>query len=256
MARRARWRSGVRDWPGFMAAFHASRSGITEATLSDALRPDLGNPYRWLVAGLPAGNGTVVDVACGSAPLYPLLVGRRYLGVDFSAQELRRASERGRGPLVRGIAEALPVATGAADAVTVSMALQVLDLDQVLPEIARALNPGGLVVATVPAGRLPRGLGQLTLAVRLVLALRRVPGYRNGNVLRHATGLFARSGMRVVSDESLDFPLMVEDERSALAFVDSLYLAGLSARRRRRAAAVMVGRCWLVRVRRLIAERY
>jgi len=251
-----RWRAEVADWSAFLLAFHAGRPGITEATLGRASRPRHGNAYEWLVDALPADATTVVDVGCGSAPLQPLLRARRYVGADFSTEEFGLARERGRGPLVRATAEALPVATGSVDAVTISMALQVLDLDAVLRQCARVLRAGGILVATVPAGRVPRSLHDVHLVCRLALALRRVPSYRNDKALRHPSTVFAPHRLRVLSDESLDFPLRLDDEAAALAFVDSLYLAALDTRRRHRAAAALVGRCWPVRVRRLVVERH
>jgi SAM-dependent methyltransferase len=70
------------------------------------------------------------------------------------------AAAAGRGPLVEGRADPLPVASGAAAAVCAAMALPVVaPLPDVLAEVKRILRPGGLLAALVPfrLGFPPRG---------------------------------------------------------------------------------------------------
>jgi hypothetical protein len=55
------------DWGGYLAQFHAQRSGITEALLSCATDTAGRTPYGWLAAVVPT-RGSVLDLACGSAP--------------------------------------------------------------------------------------------------------------------------------------------------------------------------------------------
>ncbi|NUR05351.1 MAG: class I SAM-dependent methyltransferase, partial [Streptomyces sp.] len=86
------------SWPGYLAAFHQQRPGVTEAVLSHA-HHEGRTPYQWLLEAVPA-HGSVLDLACGSAPLWPALRGRRCLGVDASAAELALARSRGAGPLL------------------------------------------------------------------------------------------------------------------------------------------------------------
>lgn len=100
-------------------------------------------------AGIGRGD-VVVDVACGTGDLATLAAasGAHVVGVDFSAGMLAHA--RGRGvaaSLVRGDATALPVASGAADAVTCGFALRNFTaIPPVLAEAARVLRPGGRLV--------------------------------------------------------------------------------------------------------------
>ena len=125
------------DWSSYLAAFHADRPGGTERVLHRA-RTSGGDAYDWLAAAVPVG-GVVLDVACGSAPLLPVLAAGRYVGVDVSAAELALARRRGAGLLVRGSATALPLADGGVEVVACSMALQILTpLPTVLAEIGRA----------------------------------------------------------------------------------------------------------------------
>jgi hypothetical protein len=48
-------------------------------------------PYGWLAAAVP-DHGLVLDVACGSASLSPMMGRRRYLALDTSAAELASAT--------------------------------------------------------------------------------------------------------------------------------------------------------------------
>src|SRR5262245_22746545 len=93
-------------WARYLAGFHAGRPGITEHVLTRAVEG--GDAYDWLAAAVPAG-GQVLDVACGSAPLWPRLPGRTYLGVDTADAELTAARARGAA-VVRANAGSLPVA--------------------------------------------------------------------------------------------------------------------------------------------------
>lgn len=90
----------------------------------------------------------VLDVGCGEGPLAVAAVGSglRVVGVDASATMLRSA--RDHGPVIGADAAALPVASGAVDAVT---AVNVLDHlkrpGRALRAALRVLRPGGLLVA-------------------------------------------------------------------------------------------------------------
>jgi SAM-dependent methyltransferase len=132
-------------------ALHEREPGITEDLLTRCDDGAGATPYGWLVEALGPCR-TVLDVACGSAPLADLLADRTYVGVDRSAPELRRAARTRPGArLVRGDATALPLA-GPFDGVAASMALMVAaPLADVLAEVARVLAPGGLLVATLPS---------------------------------------------------------------------------------------------------------
>lgn len=52
------------DWRRFITAYHQEHAGITEQLFSLADT----SPYAWLAEPLRAVEGTVLDLACGSAP--------------------------------------------------------------------------------------------------------------------------------------------------------------------------------------------
>ncbi|WP_311137386.1 class I SAM-dependent methyltransferase [Streptomyces sp. I6] len=110
------------EWRRFVAAYHHARPGITERLfdLADA------SPYAWLAEPLRDARGTILDLACGSAPVREELPDAGWVGIDLSAAELADAARRGRGPLVRADAGALPMASGRAGAVCAAMCLPVV----------------------------------------------------------------------------------------------------------------------------------
>ena len=99
---------------------------------------------RHVVAQLPA-RAVVLDLAAGTGKLTrPLLdAGLRVIAVEPVA-EMRAALPASAGPL-EGTAEAIPLADGSVDAVTVGQAFHWFDGDAALAEIARVLRPGGLL---------------------------------------------------------------------------------------------------------------
>ncbi len=94
----------------------------------------------------------VVDVAVGTGLLareaQRLMQGRGTLiGVDLSELMLAQAQKSLRIPLIQATAEALPLADGIADFVTMGYALRHLsDIGQALGEALRLLRPGGRLV--------------------------------------------------------------------------------------------------------------
>jgi SAM-dependent methyltransferase len=108
---------------------------------------------------LPPG-GTVVDVACGTGRVHPLLRERaeRLVGLDASLPMLAGARGRGADLLAAGDAFRLPIADGAADTV---VALRFLfhfdDLAPLLAELRRITRPGGTLVCDT-ASWSPRSL--------------------------------------------------------------------------------------------------
>jgi len=113
-------------------AYERGRPGYPEAAV------------RHLVAGLPA-RALVVDLAAGTGKLTrPLLdAGLRVIAVEPVAE--MRAALPAAARRVDGTAEAIPLATGTVDAVTVGQAFHWFDGDAALTEIARVLRPGGLL---------------------------------------------------------------------------------------------------------------
>src|SRR4051794_3171613 len=100
-----------------------------------------------LARELPLGAGRrLLDLAAGTGKLTRMLVatGAEVLAVEPVA-EMRAQLER-VVPQVRaleGTAEAIPLADGALDAVTVAQAFHWFDAERALPEIRRVLAPGG-----------------------------------------------------------------------------------------------------------------
>jgi SAM-dependent methyltransferase len=111
---------------------------------------------RELAARLPAGPGRILDAGCGTgglirrlAPLHPEW---QWTGVDVSplACELARAS--GVGDVCEASVTALPFRDGEFSAVVSADVLYHLDDDEAaLREMARMLQPGGIIVINVPA---------------------------------------------------------------------------------------------------------
>src|SRR5690349_5378934 len=136
-------------WDEYVEGFHAARPGITESVLRRARDAGTG-PYDWLAEVVPP-RGRVLDLGCGSAPLFPMLAGRSWIGLDTSGAELAAARAAGAGPLLRARASAIPLRDASVDVVVCSMSLMVTTpVAQVVAEIARVLRPGGLLAATIP----------------------------------------------------------------------------------------------------------
>lgn len=130
-ARRPRY-DGLADW--FDPADQPPRS-ITAA--QEEVRSLLG-----------PGLGPCLDLACGTGGFFDAIraSGRTVVGLDVSADQLRRARER-ESELVRADAAALPFSDGAFSAVVaVWMSTDVDDLGRVLAEVARVLCVGGVLV--------------------------------------------------------------------------------------------------------------
>lgn len=108
-----------------------------------------------------SGRETVVDVCTGTGDFALAAVragsasrrARRVVGIDFAPgmlrvgqEKLARAGLAASVPLLRGDAMRLPIADGAAEAVTVAFGIRnVLDPAAALGEFARILVPGGRV---------------------------------------------------------------------------------------------------------------
>ncbi|WP_407562831.1 class I SAM-dependent methyltransferase [Streptomyces sp. 184] len=244
------------EWQRYVTAYHDARPGITERLFALAET----SPYAWLAEPLHAHPGPVLDLACGSAPTRDMLPDTGWIGIDGSRGELDEAARRGRTPLVRANADALPVRTGSIGAVCAAMCLQaVTPLPRVLGEIRRVLRPGGRCAALVPASS---GLSARGAAgwVRVMGALRAVhQPWPNPDARDGLAGLLRRAGFRVRSDERHVFTLAIETPRAAALLADGLYLPGLTARRAESARRSLArwarpGRRLQLPLRRVVAE--
>lgn len=215
------------DWPSYLAEYHQEHPGITEDVLCRATDPAGRAPYDWLLEPLPASGGVVLDIGCGSAPVARHLGGPvRYLGVDRSEAELRRAVAAGSVAVAVGDACALPVGDRRADAVVASMMLMVVpDADAVLAEVGRVLRPGGTFAATVPTR--PEGddpSAEVFAEVLAVLGQRQVryPGRLDPATL---AGRLAAAGLELCEDVRGRFTREVGPDQCRLV-VDSFYAIG------------------------------
>ncbi|MPZ27461.1 MAG: methyltransferase domain-containing protein [Micromonosporaceae bacterium] len=243
-------------WPEYLSRFHHERAGITETVLRRCVDQRGRTPYDWLGELTPDG-GPVLDLACGSAPLWPTLSGHGYLGLDRSAAELAQAASRGAGPLVRADAAALPLAGGTVRLVVCAMALMlVAPLPHVLAEIARVLAPGGRLVAIVPATR-PLAARDVPVAAGLLATLGRLP-YPSDAPPADPTGVLAQAGLRLERDQAQRFSYRLTSRAEADTLLESLYLPSVSPPRVRAARAYLhtlarIGASVPVPIRRLLA---
>lgn len=218
-------------WASYLARYHDEHAGITEEVLSVARDGAGRSPYDWLLEAVP-DRGLVVDIGCGSAPVARRLRGGpvRYVGVDRSAAELRRARGHAAAcaPVARADAAALPLPHGAADAVVASMMLMVVpDVDAVLAEAGRVLRVGGRLVGTVPV----RGADDnpSTDVFREVLAALGQGDVTYPGSLKPSTlpSRLAAAGLELLEDTCGRFARTVGPDDCELV-VDSFYAVGAS----------------------------
>ena len=213
------------DWKAYVAGFHRTRPGVTEAVLSRVSAGD-HSPYRWLARAVSADATTVLDLACGSGPMSRLLAepGRTVVGVDLSSEELALAAGRGPGPWVRADALALPVRDGSVDVVTSSLGLVVITpLADVLAEVVRVLRPGGVLAAIAPAVR-PLGPSDLWVLSRINLRLRAKPRFPGAVEIAGFAEALAAAGLTRVEDKRERYYFTVGSREDAELVLSGLYL--------------------------------
>lgn len=241
-------------WSTYLDEFHARNPGITEDVLSRSHYGRL-NPYQWLLAPVPK-RGPVLDLACGSSPLFHVRKWQDWVGVDRSWAELERANQRGVAPLISGNATALPFPDESFEAVVCSMAIMLLQpLGDVLAEIRRVLRPGGTAAFMLP-GSMPLTASDLFFYSRLMVTLRQTHlAYPNDWHLAHFSKVFRIGGFEMVSDIRARFEYQLVDDAAAQRFVDSLYLPAVASSRMvhaHRRAQRRVGRAIGIPLRRIV----
>lgn len=92
----------------------------------------------------------ILDVGCGIGSLEERFLNREMIGLDRTPAMVHKAQERVSAPFLIGDATALPIATGAVDAIVFVSTLEfILDIDTVLTEATRVLKSDGTLVALV-----------------------------------------------------------------------------------------------------------
>jgi SAM-dependent methyltransferase len=188
--------------------------------------------HRLLLRQLPSPCREVLDVGCGTGAFAARLAERaeHVDALDRSPAMVAAARERVPANVTCRLADVLDadLPAGHYDAVTSISALHHVPLDLVLPRLAAALRPGGVLAAVaLPRVDLPRELPVEAVAV----------------AAEHAVGL-ARAGARLVRDPPPPDPAV-----RRMPMLDPQ----LTVRQvRRQAEAVLPG----VRVRRLLFWRY
>ncbi len=112
-------------------------------------RPDYpAELFDWLAGAVPRRE-LALDCACGSGQATRSLASRfdRVVATDASLNQLASAFPIGNVAWCAAAAEAVPLAAGTVDLVTVGQALHWFDLDAFADEVRRALVPGGVVAA-------------------------------------------------------------------------------------------------------------
>ncbi len=135
----------ARSFGNAAPAYARHRPGYPSAAITWALAPVAAlRPLR--VLDLAAGTGALTASLVGLAS--DARAGMRVLAVEPDPQMLAELRRHLPGvPAVSGVAEALGVAGGSADAVLVGQALHWFDPALAMPEIARVLAPGGVLAA-------------------------------------------------------------------------------------------------------------
>jgi SAM-dependent methyltransferase len=125
------------------AAYAAERDEADHGVLLDRVLTD-------------APDGRVLDAGCGAGHpvLSRLADGRPIVGLDFSHEQVARATDVAPGRVVQGDMTALPFADDAFAAVTAFYSVIHVPFDQhldVYEEFARVLEPDGTLLVTVGA---------------------------------------------------------------------------------------------------------
>jgi SAM-dependent methyltransferase len=218
----------------YVQGWHDVHAGATSMVMSRPRDVSGRTSYELLVDAVPTVDGPVVDLACGDGFLIDALRRRpdlpSVIGVDLNTAELRAARQR-LGPsaaLLRTNAKAMPFATSSLSVVTSHFSLMLLlPLDDALAEIARVLQPAGILVAVVPGPireDVPNGWPALRSAFVETLADHPIelPPIQDARILDPDTRatLLDAAGLTVTTDQRTE---LLDRADPAVAF-DDLWL--------------------------------
>ena len=202
---------------------HRAATGFARAAAAyERGRPEFpGEAVDRLVAALP--GRAVVDLGAGTGKLAHALVAR---GCDVTAVEPvaeMRALIRPPVRAIDGVAEAIPLTDGAADAVTVAQAFHWFDGDRALGEIHRVLRPGG-VLALIWNRRDARSALQAQLSALLAAHRGDTPAHASGDwrAAFDRTRLFGPLREERFANEQIVDAGGLEDRIASISFVASL----------------------------------
>ncbi len=135
-----------------LTAFYGSQVFGSEIQSPATIATQRAQIHRVLGA---EGAPTLVDIGCGGGAGTALLAAaasaERVVGVDLSEAALVRGGAAHRYLPVRSGGTALPLRSGAADAVVLDDVIEhLVDPDALLDEIHRVLRPGGVLFLSTP----------------------------------------------------------------------------------------------------------
>ena len=141
-------------------AGYSQRSDRAWLRFGRVLIAELGNAYlyAWASRAIETAAGgrplRILDAGCGDGMLWRHLSKRHlYVGSDFSARPLARASRHHPAEYFRADLNRLPFASGSFDLVVSLQALQYLERpERAVEEVHRVLRPGGHFILSVPNG--------------------------------------------------------------------------------------------------------
>jgi ubiquinone/menaquinone biosynthesis C-methylase UbiE len=163
--------------------------------------------YHWAAAALPFLRGRVLELGCGTGYMQRALAQQHpapALGLDISPQMLahtrRRMRRAGTVPrLLRGVAQALPLASGSVQSVLATFPTSYILHPTTLAEIRRVLDNEGRLVVVDAASFARQGSYErlVNLAYRLVF-LRDITHRNSAADTEHPyTATFERAGFAV-----------------------------------------------------------
>jgi SAM-dependent methyltransferase len=170
----------------YLRDFHDRHPGITAHAFGRGRCTDGRSSYQ-VLSDAVAGRTRVLDVGCGDGALVattpaPLVAGVDLSGVDLIAARRRRPSMI----LARATAQNLPFRAGTFDACTSHLSLMLMnDVDQVVAELSRVLEPGGVFAAVLPAKPLGGDVLEVFIALArpiLIEVHKRLPELGNGRI--------------------------------------------------------------------------